>query len=83
MRRGRATMMTLVALAGCGQPAVDVLTPPEPPIVWPKPPDQQRVRFLGQLTGGDDLDEDDREEKSDDHSEDGLDLWSTLYGLDS
>jgi hypothetical protein len=32
---------------------------------------------------GDDLDEDDREEKSDDHSEDGLDLWSTLYGLDS
>ncbi len=39
---------------GCSQ-VVHPLAPPDPPIVWPTPPDQPRVRFLGQIRGSTDF----------------------------
>jgi DNA-binding beta-propeller fold protein YncE len=42
-------------IAGCAQPAMKFLTPPEPPVVWPAPPDAPRVRYVGQLTGSEDI----------------------------
>ncbi|MBN1343778.1 MAG: hypothetical protein JXQ73_13935 [Phycisphaerae bacterium] len=45
----------LLLVSGCSEPAVELLTPPEPPVVWPKPPDQARVRYLGELKSSEDL----------------------------
>lgn len=45
----------VLALAGCAEPAGDFLTPPEPPVLWPKPPDTPRVRWIGELKGSDDV----------------------------
>jgi len=41
----------LFAAAGCSQAPVSPLTPPSPSVVWPKPPDTARVRYLGCLVG--------------------------------
>lgn len=41
----------VLGLAGCNQPRKSLLVAPEPPIVWPAPPDQSRVRYIGELTG--------------------------------
>ena len=51
---GLALICVLVPL-GCSQTAVNPLAPPQPPVVWPKPPEQARVRFLGSLTGSRDV----------------------------
>lgn len=40
---------------GCSEARKDPLAPPDPPIVWPKPPDAARVRYLGALTGSEDV----------------------------
>lgn len=45
----------LFAVAGCSQVSVSPLTPPNPPVVWPKPPDTARVQYLGSLTGSPDV----------------------------
>lgn len=45
----------LFAAAGCSQAPVSPLTPPSPPVVWPKPPDVARVQYLGSLVGGQSL----------------------------
>jgi len=55
IRRGGIPVIAAVCLAGCSQTRPDPLAPPEPPIVWPAPPDPPRVRFLGQLTGSPDV----------------------------
>lgn len=56
MRHVSVTLMTLViTAAGCSQPKRDFLAPPEPAVVWPKSPDQPRVRYLGDLTGSEDI----------------------------
>ncbi|MHC4441714.1 MAG: 6-bladed beta-propeller [Planctomycetota bacterium] len=48
-------MILLFSTIGCSQSAVDILSPPEPPIVWPKSPDAPRIRYLGELTGSQDV----------------------------
>jgi DNA-binding beta-propeller fold protein YncE len=45
----------LLAGAGCRQPAMSFLAAPEPAIVWPPAPDEPRVRYVGSLTGSEDL----------------------------
>jgi DNA-binding beta-propeller fold protein YncE len=45
----------MIAACGCTQPYVDPLVPQGPAIVWPKPPDPPRVRYLGALIGEKDL----------------------------
>lgn len=50
-----AFLLGTALAAGCSQQVVNPLTPPDPPIVWPKSPDQPRVRYLGQLTGSTDV----------------------------
>lgn len=47
----------LAVVAGCGGKTMTFLTAPEPPIVWPKPPDQPRVRYVGELKGSEDIGE--------------------------
>jgi sugar lactone lactonase YvrE len=39
----------------CAQPQRALLVPPEPPVVWPKPPDAPHVRYLGELKTSADL----------------------------
>lgn len=45
----------LILAAGCAQSAKPLLVAPEPPVVWPKPPDQPRVRYIGELKSSADL----------------------------
>lgn len=52
---GALTLAGLMLMLGCSQTIRNPLMPPEPPIVWPKPPDVPRVRFLGQITGSKDF----------------------------
>ena len=42
-------------LAGCARPAGPLFSPVDPAIVWPLPPDQPRVRYLGSIRSLDDL----------------------------
>ncbi len=59
MRMGRGIPMLILGAAlanvGCSQARVDPLAPQGPAVVWPKPPDAPRVRYLGQITGSKDL----------------------------
>lgn len=48
---GLGVAALLFAAAGCSQVPVSPLTPPVPPVVWPKPPDTARVQYLGFLAG--------------------------------
>lgn len=52
---GATLLLAVHVLVGCAQPKGSLLVAPEPPIVWPRPPDDPRVRFVGQLTGSADL----------------------------
>lgn len=45
----------LALLAGCGRPAGEIFAPVHPPVVWPLPPEAARVRYVGQIHGGEDL----------------------------
>lgn len=40
-----------VLLAGCQAPSGPIFPAVLPPIVWPAPPDQPRIRYLGELRG--------------------------------
>ncbi len=44
-----------LALAGCARPAGPILDGADPAYRWPRPPDQARVQYLGQLRGDRDL----------------------------
>jgi sugar lactone lactonase YvrE len=50
-----AALVTLMPLSGCTAPAGPLFPPPEKPVVWPKPPDRARVRYVGQLAAAGDL----------------------------
>ncbi len=54
-----AACLALLALfgMGCTSEYVHPLTPPMQAVVWPKPPDEPRVRYLGSLTGSADAGE--------------------------
>ncbi len=47
-------LFTGVLVAGCAQPQLKFLTPVEPPIVWPKPPDAAHVRYVGSFNNSGD-----------------------------
>ncbi|HON66239.1 MAG TPA: hypothetical protein PLS23_07055 [Phycisphaerae bacterium] len=55
MARTTIVGFALLLAAGCSPKAMTFLQPPEPPIVWPLPPDAPRVRYVGELTGEADL----------------------------
>lgn len=44
-----------MTLAGCQAPLKPIFPDVSPPVVWPKPPDQPRIRYIGQLTGEESL----------------------------
>jgi sugar lactone lactonase YvrE len=48
-------VVCLAAAAGCSQPAGPIFEPIQPPLVWPSPPEQPRIRCVGQLTSSRDL----------------------------
>ena len=48
-------LLLLTGVTGCAAPALDVLVPRDPSLVWPKAPDAPRVRYLGALTGSEDV----------------------------
>jgi sugar lactone lactonase YvrE len=52
---GLVASALLLLATGCAQQNVALLVPPEPPIVWPKPPDAPHVRYLGELKSSTDL----------------------------
>ncbi|MFQ5490575.1 MAG: 6-bladed beta-propeller [Phycisphaerae bacterium] len=57
MKRWAGYLVVLMGLtAGCSTQRVELLVAPEPPLVWPVPPDSARVRYVGQLTGSADTD---------------------------
>jgi DNA-binding beta-propeller fold protein YncE len=41
----------LVAVSGCGTPAPPAAAPPAEAIVWPKPPDAARIRYVRSVSG--------------------------------
>ena len=41
----------LLMLVGCGQPSGPIFPEVNPPIVWPRAPDQPRIRYVGELRG--------------------------------
>ncbi len=45
----------VILTLGCSQARPPLLTPPEPPIVWPAAPDSPRIRYLGEIKGSQDL----------------------------
>jgi len=45
----------LAILSGCAESSKPLLVPPDPPIIWPKPPDSPHVRYLGELKKSTDL----------------------------
>lgn len=55
----RAAMYLAVLLAslsaGCAKPPGPIFPDIDPPIVWPPPPDQPRIRYIGELRGEDSL----------------------------
>jgi DNA-binding beta-propeller fold protein YncE len=55
MARKTIVGITLLLAAGCSPKAMTFLQAPEPPIVWPLPPDAPRVRYVGELTGAADI----------------------------
>ena len=47
-----AIALVLLSLAtGCQSPPGPIFPPVSPPIVWPPPPDQPRIRYVGELRG--------------------------------
>lgn len=54
MRRLLIAAMVLGPV-GCSQTRVDPLAGHDPELRWPEPPDQPRVRWLGELTGSEDV----------------------------
>ncbi|MGD8450795.1 MAG: 6-bladed beta-propeller [Phycisphaerae bacterium] len=57
MRRvaGPVMLVVLLAAMGCQGPLQPVFPEVSPAIVWPKPPDQARIRYVGELRGEADL----------------------------
>lgn len=55
IRARHVMLVTLTPLVGCAAPTGPVFEPPAKPIVWPKPPDAARVRYVGRLATADDL----------------------------
>ncbi len=52
MRTLPATSLVLAcAMLGCQREAGPIFPQISPPIVWPTPPDQPRIRYIGQLVG--------------------------------
>ncbi|MHC4475456.1 MAG: 6-bladed beta-propeller [Planctomycetota bacterium] len=47
--------LTVVICTGCGQRRGPLFVPPEPPLVWPKPPEQARIRYVGAIATEADL----------------------------
>ena len=45
----------LVVSGGCGRPAGGIFEPLATPLVWPNPPEQERIRYVGQLVTSADL----------------------------
>ena len=45
----------LFAVGGCGKPQGVIFEPLESPLVWPEPPDQPRIRYVGQVSTERDL----------------------------
>lgn len=41
--------------AGCGRPAGQIFPPVRPPRVWPEPPEQPRIRYVGMISTEKDL----------------------------
>jgi sugar lactone lactonase YvrE len=48
-------MLCPIISAGCSKPATPLLAGSDPPQVWPKKPDEPRLRLLGEITGSEDL----------------------------
>lgn len=56
MNRSRLILaMVVLPVVGCGGGKMVFLTAPEPPVVWPKPPDRPRVRYIGELKSSEDI----------------------------
>jgi DNA-binding beta-propeller fold protein YncE len=48
-------MIVIPAISGCSQPAGTVFAPPAEPLVWPQPPEQARVGYVGMISTEQDL----------------------------
>ncbi len=48
-------LLSAVALTGCGQPPGTLFDPLEPLVAWPMPPEQPRIRYVGQIESDRDL----------------------------
>lgn len=44
-------LIVLAAASGCNATPKPIFPTIDPPIVWPKPPDTPRIRYIGELTG--------------------------------
>jgi DNA-binding beta-propeller fold protein YncE len=53
MTRAKAMLLMLIlaGLAGCERPEGPIFPEVSPPVEWPGPPDQPRIRYIGQLRG--------------------------------
>jgi hypothetical protein len=50
MRCLMVAVLSIMAIAGCSRPAGMIFAPLETPVVWPKPPEQPRIIFVGEIS---------------------------------
>jgi DNA-binding beta-propeller fold protein YncE len=50
-----ACMLLGCVVCGCATPQGELFEPINPPVVWPSPPEQARIRLVGSIGGSDDL----------------------------
>jgi DNA-binding beta-propeller fold protein YncE len=48
---GPAAVVLLLGVGACQSPPGPIFPQISPPIVWPRPPDRPRIRYIGELTG--------------------------------
>ena len=49
------SLMLLAVCAGCGEPQGELFPELDPATVWPEPPEEPRIKYVGQLSTEDDL----------------------------
>ncbi|MCO6435932.1 MAG: 6-bladed beta-propeller [Phycisphaerae bacterium] len=50
-----SAVIVALAIGGCARPRGVLFEPPVSPRVWPAPPEQARIRYVGAISGSDDL----------------------------
>jgi len=48
-------LLMMILCCGCASGKGELFSAPDPPVLWPAPPEKPRIKYLGQLAGEEDL----------------------------